>query len=211
MSVGTKRLAVEAGREVVGDGVGVGKGMTVEEFLALSQREEYADKRLELDEGRLIIMPPAGDLHGTQCATIVALLVKYIESSGLGRVSCNDPGLILGRNPDTVRAPDVVYYRENVSWEAIPRGLAERLPQLVVEVVSPTDRPNEVVRKVQQYLRAGIAMVWVVDPEDRTVGVYRGGREPQVLGEGEVLSGEEVLPGFSVAVAELFRLPGTCK
>ncbi|GBD36014.1 hypothetical protein HRbin36_01131 [bacterium HR36] len=184
--------------------------VTLEGFLGLSQREEYADKRLELDEGRLIIMPPAGEMHARECAWVVAILMDYARRTG-GGVLCNNPGLVLSRNPDTVRAPDVAYCREAVPLQEVSAGLPARLPQLVVEVVSPTDRPNEVVRKVQQYLRAGIAMVWVVDPEDRTVGVYRRGREPQVLGEGEVLSGEEVLPGFSVAVAELFRLPGTCK
>jgi Uma2 family endonuclease len=65
-----------------------------------------------------------------------------------------------------------------------------------------------VMRKVQQYLRAGIAMVWVVDGESRNVTVYRTGREPRVLEENEVLDGEDVLPGFTCAVADLFRLPG---
>jgi Uma2 family endonuclease len=66
-----------------------------------------------------------------------------------------------------------------------------------------------VMRKVQQYLRAGIAMVWVVDGESRNVTVYRAGREPRVLEENEVLDGEDVLPGFTCAVSDLFRLPGT--
>jgi Uma2 family endonuclease len=80
---------------------------------------------------------------------------------------------------------------------------------LVVEVLSPSDRLGMVMRKVQQYLRAGIAMVWVVDGESRNVTVYRAGREPRVLEENEVLDGEDVLPGFTCAVSELFRLPGT--
>ena len=66
-----------------------------------------------------------------------------------------------------------------------------------------------VMRKVQQYLRAGIATVWVVDGESRNVTVYRAGREPRVLEENEILDGEDVLPGFTCAVSELFRLPGT--
>ncbi|MDW7993994.1 MAG: Uma2 family endonuclease [Gemmatales bacterium] len=183
--------------------------LTVEEFLALCERPEYQDQRLELDEGRLIVMPPAGDLHGTECWLVSRLLTKYIEASGTGRLATNDPGLVLSRESGVVRAPDVAYYRESVALSEIPSGLAERLPQLVVEVLSPSDRPNDVARKVQQYLRAGIEMVWVVEPQDRTVAVYRRGREPQVLGENETLSGEDVLPGFSVSVADLFRLPGT--
>jgi Uma2 family endonuclease len=88
-------------------------------------------------------------------------------------------------------------------------GPPKRLPDLVVEVLSPSDRLGMVMRKVQQYLRAGIAMVWVVDGESRNVTVYRAGREPRVLEENEVLDGEDVLPGFTCAVADLFRLPGT--
>ena len=181
--------------------------ISCEEFLALCERPEYADRQLELDEGRLIVMPPAGELHGRQCAWIVALLMDYARRTG-GGVMCNDPGLLLSREPDTVRAPDLAYYRENVRLEEISPGLAKRLPELVVEVLSPSDRLGQVMRKVQQYLRAGIAMVWVVDGESRNVTVYRTGREPRVLEENEMLDGEDVLPGFTYAVAELFRLSG---
>ena len=182
--------------------------LTVDEFLALCERPEYADKRLELDEGRLIVMPPAGDAHGTQCWLIIRLLTRYIEATGIGRLSTNDPGLLLSRDPDTVRAPDLAYYRESVPLEEISPGLPKRLPELVVEVLSPSDRVGAVLRKVQQYLRAGIAMVWVVDGESRNVAVYRPGREVRVLEENEVLEGEDVLPGFACVVGELFRLPG---
>jgi Uma2 family endonuclease len=147
----------------------------VEEFLALCERPEYADRQLELDEGRLVVMPPAGDLHGTLCFEDRCDISEstHRKRSGVGRVACNDPGLLLGRDPDTVRAPDLAYYRENVRLEEISPGLAKRLPDLVVEVLSPSDRLGMVMRKVQQYLRAGIAMVWVVDGESRNVTVYR--------------------------------------
>jgi Uma2 family endonuclease len=212
MSVGTVAAERTEERRLVGDGrtaSDAGKLLTVEEFLALCERPEYADTQLELDEGRLIVMPPAGDAHGTQCWYIGVLLADYIRRTGVGRVACNDPGLLLSRDPDTVRAPDLAYYRENVRLEEISPGPPKRLPDLVVEVLSPSDRLGMVMRKVQQYLRAGIAMVWVVDGESRNVTVYRTGREPRVLEENEVLDGEDVLPGFTCAVADLFRLPGT--
>jgi Uma2 family endonuclease len=212
MSVGTVAAERTEERRAAGDGrtaSDAGKLLTVEEFLALCERPEYADTQLELDEGRLVVMPPAGDLHGTLCAYIGRWPYPEIHRKrGVGRVACNDPGLLLSRDPDTVRAPDLAYYRENVRLEEISPGLAKRLPDLVVEVLSPSDRLGMVMRKVQQYLRAGIAMVWVVDGESRNVTVYRAGREPRVLEENEVLDGEEVLPGFTCAVAELFRLPG---
>jgi Uma2 family endonuclease len=212
MSVGTVAAERAEERRLVGDGrtaSDAGKLLTVEEFLALCERPEYADRQLELDEGRLVVMPPAGDQHGTLSSWISAILWEYAKRSGVGRVASNDPGLLLSRDPDTVRAPDLAYYRENVRLEEISPGPPKRLPDLVVEVLSPSDRLGMVMRKVQQYLRAGIAMVWVVDGESRNVTVYRSGREPRVLEENEVLDGEDVLPGFTCAVSELFRLPGT--
>ncbi|MDW8223421.1 MAG: Uma2 family endonuclease [Gemmatales bacterium] len=183
--------------------------LTVEEFLALCERPEYQDQQLELDEGRLIVMPPAGVRHGGGCWLIAAVLADYVRGVGRGMAVTNDAGLMLAVTPSTIRAPDIAFYRDKRRLEELSEGVASELPQLVVEVLSPSDRPNDVARKVQQYLRAGIEMVWVVEPQDRTVAVYRRGREPQVLGENETLSGEDVLPGFSVPVADLFRLPGT--
>jgi Uma2 family endonuclease len=212
MSLGTVAAERAEERRAAGDGrtaSDAGKLLTVEEFLALCERPEYADKQLELDEGRLIVMPPAGELHGTVCWLVIRALTRHIEATQTGRLATNDPGLLLSRDPHTVRAPDLAYYRENVRLEEISPGLAKRLPDLVVEVLSPSDRLGMVMRKVQQYLRAGIAMVWVVDAESRNVTVYRAGREPRVLEENEILDGEEVLPGFTCAVADLFRLPGT--
>jgi Uma2 family endonuclease len=215
MSVGTVAAERAEERRAAGDGrtaSDAGKLLTVEEFLALCERPEYADTQLELDEGRLSGHATSGrrctERNAAYDRSCAGLILISGESAGVGRVACNDPGLLLSRDPDTVRAPDLAYYRENVRLEEISPGLAKRLPDLVVEVLSPSDRLGMVMRKVQQYLRAGIAMVWVVDGESRNVTVYRSGREPRVLEENEVLDGEEVLPGFTCAVAELFRLPG---
>jgi Uma2 family endonuclease len=83
-------------------------------------------------------------------------------------------------------------------------GYPDVAPDLVVEVLSPHDLFPRVLRKVQQYLKAGVRLVWVVVPEDRSVTVYRSGQEPVILAEGETLSGGDVLPGFQCAVARLF-------
>jgi Uma2 family endonuclease len=212
MSVGTVAAERAEERRLVGDGrtaSDAGKLLTVEEFLALCERPEYADTQLELDEGRLVVMALPGELHGAVCVLVIRALLAYLERGGQGRVISNDVGLVLQLDPPVVRGADVAYYRETVPLSELAAGPPKRLPDLVVEVLSPSDRLGMVMRKVQQYLRAGIAMVWVVDGESRNVTVYRSGREPRVLEENEVLDGEDVLPGFTCAVADLFRLPGT--
>jgi Uma2 family endonuclease len=79
---------------------------------------------------------------------------------------------------------------------------------LAVEVLSPDDRSGRMTRRVSQFLRKGIPLVWIVDPEGRDVTVHRPGREPYVLDEQDEITGEDVLPGFRCRVADLFRLPG---
>ena len=84
-------------------------------------------------------------------------------------------------------------------------GYAEIAPDLVVEVLSPHDVFPKVLRKVQQYLKAGVVLIWVVVPEDRSVTIYRPGYDAIILTEKETLKGEDVLPGFECAVADLFE------
>lgn len=92
--------------------------------------------------------------------------------------------------------------------EIAEAAYAENPPVVAVEVLSPSDRPSRVARKVSQYLRAGVKLVWVVDPEIREVGVHRPGIELELLGPDDVLKGGDELPGFECRIAELFELPG---
>jgi Uma2 family endonuclease len=211
MSAGTVAAGRTEQRRAAGDGrtaSDAGKLLTVEEFLALCERPEYADRQLELDEGRLVVMPPPSPLHGGIVWAIGALFAEYSRRMGKG-VGSAESGILLGGEPPAVRRPDFAFYRDKLHLNELADEVTTELPDLVVEVLSPSDRLGMVMRKVQQYLRAGIAMVWVVDGESRNVTVYRAGREPRVLEENEVLDGEDVLPGFTCAVADLFRLPGT--
>jgi len=117
-----------------------------------------------------------------------------------------DGGYVLERCPDTVRAPDVAFVRaERVPTAEEQEHFAELAPDLVVEVISPSDRMTDVEEKVEQYLALGVPLVWVFHPRRRTVTVRRPGREPLVLRDGDVVDGEEVLPGFRLPVADIFR------
>jgi len=130
-------------------------------------------------------------------------LGNYVESNKLGNVLCNDTGFISERDPDTVRGADVSFWSKERLPE-IPRGYIQIVPDFAVEVVSPTDHYGRIQAKVENYLARGVRLVWVVDPIDRSVTVFRPGQQMVILTENAILTGEDVVPGFSVPVAELF-------
>lgn len=140
-------------------------------------------------------------------STIVGLLREWAKSSGRrGWITGSDGGFkIFPWAPGDVRMPDVSYVSAERVKSLPARGWMDVPPDLAVEVVSPTDSASIVQLKAYDYIRAGVALVWVVFPESRTVEVRQAGSSSiEVLGEQDTLSGGDVLPGFSVAVAELF-------
>jgi Uma2 family endonuclease len=160
--------------------------------------------RCELLRGELIMMSPAGFEHGRIAAVLGAALTGFVRQRGLGVVTGAETGFQIGRNPDTVRAPDAAFVRAERAPAERTRGFFDGAPDLAVEILSPSDRASEVNAKVQEWLGAGCRMVWVVDPETRTVAVWRGRNEIAVFGAADVLSGSDVLPGFSMPVADIF-------
>jgi Uma2 family endonuclease len=177
------------------------KLMTAEELMALPDD----GWRYELIEGVLHRMPPGGLEHSDIGSELLARLRVFGRESGIGRAFGADAGVFFEQDPDTVRVPDVAFVRT----ERLPPadewiGLSRVIPDLVCEVVSPSDRPGQVTAKVAFYLERGVPMVWVLRPRPRSVTVHRPGAEPRVLGEGDVLDGEDLLPGFSLPVADVF-------
>jgi Uma2 family endonuclease len=179
--------------------------MTAETFLTWCARPENEGRRFELDQGEIIPMPPPNELHGAICALVSYILTGYLFRLGRGHVCTNDTGLIVSRDPDTVRGPDLMLFLDDRPLGQLSRANVERLPALVVEVLSPSGRVNQ---RISQYLRLGVPLVWLVDPEERMVTVYRPGREMQVFDESHELTGDDVLPEFRCRVADLFALPG---
>jgi Uma2 family endonuclease len=123
---------------------------------------------------------------------------------GLGDVFGQDTGFKIESNPDRVRAPDVAFLDRERSARVGRRGYSAVAPSLAVEVLSPDDRPGEVLEKIAAWLSAGVELTCVVDPERRTVRVHRADGTISVLSADDDLSGETVLPGFSCAVREIF-------
>lgn len=170
--------------------------MTAEQLLHI----DFPGKQVELLRGRLVVKEPPGYEHCAIVARLTVELGSFVRTHGLGQVLAGDPGFKLTANPDTVRGPDVAFVQRSRIPDPLPRAFADFAPDLVIEVLSPHDRPGEVLTKVGDWLEAGVQLVWVIDPERRLGRVYRPDGTETLLSEGDELSGEEVLRGFRCAL-----------
>jgi Uma2 family endonuclease len=174
--------------------------ITAEEFAEMPNPPDGSQQ--ELVRGEIITMPPPQARHGVCCSRIDRKIGGFIDEHRLGTISCNDAGFIVERDPDTVRGPDVAFWSKERLPE-VPEGYFTIPPDLIVEVVSPSDHFSRIQGKVRHYLARGVRLVWVIDPEDRSATVYRADNGASLLTETDTLSGENVLPGFSCRVADL--------
>jgi len=174
--------------------------MTADQLLRLN----LPDKRTELVKGALVVREPAGYRHGEVAVKLTMAIAGFVHDRQLGAVLAAETGFKLFTNPDTVRAPDVAFVHRDRLPESSPAGYAPFAPDLVVEVLSPDDRPGEVLAKVADWLSAGCRLVWVVDPVRRTARVYRADGTESLLTDRDALDGEEVLPGFACPLASMF-------
>jgi len=182
--------------------------MTAEDFFDWVSLPENRDLYVELERGQIVEEPPPGKYHGFVCGNIVGLLGNYAAEWGRGYVCTNDAGLIVERDPDTVRGPDVTFYDDAQTADDMERQFATEPPLLAVEVQSPNDRVNRTVLHISQMLQLGVRLIWVVDPETRDVSVYRPGKDPSLAEESQDLTGENILPDFRCKVADFFGVPG---
>ena len=160
--------------------------------------------RYELRKGELRRMPPAGEPHGRHGNKLNALLSIHVLQNHLGVVYSLETGFRLESDPDTLYAPDIAFItRDRVPTEDRP-GFFPGAPDLAVEVVSPSDTAEEVREKVDDYLRLGTRIVWVVYPRTKRVAVYRAEGLVRELAGDDVLDGEDVVPGFTCRVADIF-------
>jgi Uma2 family endonuclease len=158
----------------------------------------------ELVDGRIVPLPPTRLEHGEIELDLGSELRAWARSSGRGRALGGEVGLYIRRNPDTVRAADLIF----ISHERYARwgssAYLDVAPELVVEVMSSNDRRSDVLEKVRDYLFAGVDRVWVVDSRQRCIFAYRSMTEVQQVNVGDILADEELLPGFRLAVGDLF-------
>jgi len=161
--------------------------------------------RYELVEGRLVRMSPVNFDHGRIVMRIGFLLSLHLEEHPVGVIGA-EIGFTLATNPDTVRGPDVAFVRSARVPSTGGRGFFKGPPDLAIEVLSPDDRTGEVRAKTEEYLAKGVLLVVVVDPDDKTVEVFRAGAAKTTLeSESDVLDLGDVIPGFRCQLREIFQ------
>lgn len=180
---------------------------TVEDLWAMSHDPENDLRRFELSEGMLIEMTPASFKHGYDTSNLNWFITSFVRENKLGVTTAAETGYILFKNPDgkdTVRAPDVGFIAAaHVPKEGLPDGYFPGAPDFAVEVISPGDAADEVQFKVTQYLKYGTRLIWLVYRKSQTVVVHTPTGSKTVDIDG-VLDGGDVLPGFKLAVRDIF-------
>lgn len=175
--------------------------LTADEFFA-----RYENRRVELVRGVVKELPMPDMIHGFICAQMTRYVGEFVQKQGLGRVMSNDSFVRVRQNPDSVRGADVCFISyDRLPRGPIPRGLLEVVPELVVEVRSPSDAWTEVIGKVLDYLAAGVRAVVVFNPDRQAVAVYRGDADEEHFSLEHDLAIPDLLPGFAVPVRTLYE------
>ena len=178
------------------------KLMTAEELAELPDD----GLRRELVRGEARTMAPTKDPHGAAAASIAFHLGRYVYDKPIAGIRAAETGFVLSRDPDTVRAPDVAVVRlERLPALGVVDGFFEGAPDLVVEVISPSDRAGDVKEKVEEWLAAGARLVWVVYPKAPSLVVHLPKGTARTLAADDEVDGGEVLPGFRMRVRDLLH------
>jgi len=175
--------------------------LTAEEFM-----QKYSHLRYELVRGQLKETPMPSSRHGEVCVKAIRYLDRFVDDRKLGRILSNDSMFLVKRNPDTMRGPDVSFYSfERMPPGPAPDGVTEIVPELAVEIRSPSNSWPDIYTKIGEYLGAGVIAVVVLEPEKRTAAVFRSSGERETYTTDDTLAFPDVLPGFAVETAKLFE------
>jgi Uma2 family endonuclease len=175
--------------------------LTAEQYLLLPE----FDQPSELVRGSLVMMNVPGFRHGDVCGSVYYAVRRFLADRPIGRVVSNDSGVITERNPDSVRGPDIAFYSlERLPADVVPVGYPNVAPEVVFEVLSPSDRWAESLGKAGEYLHAGVLAVCIVDPVARSVTLCRPEVAPLTRQEDQTLELPELHAEFSVPVRSLF-------
>jgi len=174
--------------------------VTAEELLHDPKREG----RFELVRGEPRERAVPTYRHGRVGVTTTVVVGGFVHQHKLGDL-IQDGGFVFQRDPDTVFLPDLSFVRaDRVPSPDQQQGYPDLVPDLVVEVLSPSNTPSETAEKVRIYLDTGVRLVWLLDPLQRSVTVHTPDGGARTLDSDDILDGGDVLPGFSVRVGELF-------
>lgn len=179
-----------------------GRSWTVADLFALADYE----KHFELVRGDLMMMSPASPKHGRYASRLNGALGPYVDEHDLGEVYTAEPGFLLHPEPEpVVRAPDIAFVsKERIPPEEEQSGFWELAPDLVVEIISPSETGQEIQNKVKDYLDAGTRLIWLVYPKTRTVVEYYSRKTIRELTINDILEGGDVVSGFQYPLEKLF-------
>lgn len=179
-----------------------GSLVTIDEFLKLPS----SDCLRELVRGRVIESKLRTPRHGAICSEIVARLWTHSKTNGGGRVIGNNSAVITHREPDSMRGPDVAYYSsERLPHGPLPSGCLKTMPDVVFDVLDESDHWSDVIEKALEYLHSGVRVACIVDPQKRSMAVFRDGAVPKLFHAEAQFCLPEVLPDFCLSVGELFE------
>jgi len=177
------------------------KLLTAEEFAQLPKD----GKKYELVKGVVVEVCRPNYIHGKLQASLAYFLNDHVRKQKLGDV-ITETGHILARNPDTVRGPDVAFISKDRAKRQEPSGYVPSGPDLAVEIVSPNDTAKEINDKIKEYFQAGTSLIWVIYPDTKEVYVYENDSTTiQIVRVDSALDGADVLPGFTLALHDLFE------
>jgi Uma2 family endonuclease len=160
--------------------------------------------RHEIDAGELLVMTRPNFRHGAIQANLIGILREYVRRNKLGKV-LSESGFILGRDPEILRGPDVAFVRTERLADIPEDGWGELGPDLVIEIVSPSDTARQMDRKVRQYLAAGTRAVWLVYPDTKSVHVFEPGGAVRIVEFDGAVSSPSALAGFELPVRDIFE------
>ena len=173
--------------------------MTAEELSALPD----SPFRHELVKGELLTMPLPKKKHGAVLVNLTVSLAQYVKANKLGVVYAH-AGFKLESDPDTVLGPDVAFDKRERVTDSQKYG--EGSPDLAVDVISPSDRPQRIKWKTEQWLKHGARSVWNVNPQTLTVTVHRDNGEVKHFEGADILTDDDLLPGFRISLTEIFSV-----
>jgi Uma2 family endonuclease len=164
------------------------------------------EQRLEINtQGQLVVMPPTGSLTSEKNSDLNYQIQSWNRQSKLGKVFDSSGGFKLSNG--AIRSPDVSWVTLN-KWNSLSREQQKKFapidPDFVIELMSPTDRPEELQQKMNEYISCGVKLGWLINPDERQVEIYRRDRDKKIINNPSSLSGEDILPGLTIDLIEIF-------
>ena len=180
--------------------------VTVDNYEEIANSPKYGDRPVEVIKGRIVVMPHRTAGYGELLLNMAAVLGNFVEEHSMGRVAAGGVAILLDRNEsdgDTIRGVDIAYLSYAKAPEPLPYRVLDLVPDLAIQVMSPDDSFMAVRNMVRQLQGIGCPQVWVVVPSDREVDVHTAAGIA-TYGEGDTISAGDALPGFEIAVADIF-------